>query len=402
MIVWNTLVLALRAIRRNGVRSLLTALGVVIGVASVITMFNLGKSATQSVTDQISTMGPNLLFVRPGMGRRGQGGTRGAAGSFDTADADAIFAEVAGVAVAPGASTSATVVFGNTNYSTSVIGTTNDFLVVRDWTLASGRSFEPGELSSGSPVCVLGQTVVEQLHGEQDPLGARMRVGRVSCLVIGVLEEKGESLGQDQDDVILMPVTAVQRRLMGSPELNNIYVSALEDGSTSRVKADIEALLRQRRGLPPGADDDFHVRDMQELAQTLQGATSTLTSLLAAIAAVSLVVGGIGIMNIMLVSVTERTREIGIRLAIGARAREVLLQFLVEAVVLSTLGGILGIGLGIAGTWIAADHMEMPFVVAYEVVVLSFAVSALIGVAFGFLPARKAAGLDPIDALRHE
>lgn len=400
--VWNAFVLALSAIRRNGVRSLLTALGVVIGVASVIVMVNLGRSATQNVTDQISSMGPNLLFIRSGFGRRTASGTRGAGKALSLDDAQAIASDVRGVTVAPGVSTSATAVYGSANYSTSIIGTDATYLAVRGRSIAKGREFSDAEAGSGAPVCVLGPTVVREVYAGGDPLGTNLRLDRVSCLVIGVLDEKGEAMGQDQDDVILMPLAAVQRRLAGTRDLTDIFVSAATADGTATAKAEIERLLRQRRSIRPGSDDDFYVRDMQELAATLQGTTSTLTSLLAAIAGVSLLVGGIGIMNIMLVSVTERTREIGIRIAIGARAREVLMQFLVEATVLSILGGATGIVLGIVGSYFAATELQMPFVIAYEVVVVAFAVSALIGVLFGFIPARKAARLDPIDALRHE
>jgi putative ABC transport system permease protein len=400
--LWNAFVLALSAIRRNGVRSLLTALGVVIGVGSVIVMVNLGRSATQNVQDQISKMGPNLLFVRAGFGRRGAGGTRGAGKALELADADAILRDVRNVSVAPGASTSSTVVYGNLNHSTSIIGTTVAFFEVRGREVASGRSFTDEEVRSGAPVCVLGNTVVEQLYVDADPVGTRVRIDRASCLVIGVLDDKGETMGEDQDDMVVLPLPAVQRRMLGTRDITDIFVSAQSPDDTARVKAEIEELLRQRRGIAPDQDDDFFVRDMQELAATLEGTTTTLTSLLAAIAAVSLLVGGIGIMNIMLVSVTERTREIGIRIAIGARAREVLMQFLVEATVLSVLGGATGIVLGVIGSYFAAQEMRMPFVIAHEVVLLAFGVSAVIGIAFGFIPARKAAMLDPIDALRHE
>jgi putative ABC transport system permease protein len=384
----NAFILAIAAIRRNGVRSVLTALGVVIGVASVIVMVNLGQSATRNVTDQISKMGPNLLFIRAGFGRRGAGGTRGAGKAITEADAAAIATDVRGVTVAPGATANATVVWGNANYSTSIVGTTAEFFDVRGRAIAEGRSFSDEEVAAGTPVCVLGPTVQREVYAGEDPLGTRLRIDRVSCLVVGVLAAKGEAMGEDQDDVVLMPLAAVQRRMLGTRDLTDIFVSAASADDTARTKT--------------SADDDFFVRDMQELAATLEGTTSTLTSLLAAIAGVSLLVGGIGIMNIMLVSVTERTREIGVRIAIGARAREVLMQFLVEATVLSVLGGATGIVLGIAGSWVATQKLQMPFVIAYEVVGVAFVVSALIGVVFGFIPARKAAHLDPIDALRHE
>ena len=400
--LWGAFGLALGAIRRNGVRSVLTALGVVIGVASVIIMVDLGESATQNVSNQISEMGPNLLFVNAGMGRRGPGGTRGDADALESSDARAIEQQLPDVVVAPASSTQSTLIYRNVNASASVIGTTNAYLTARNRVVEDGRVFTEQELAASAPVCILGTTVAETLFYSEDPIGERVRVGRLSCLIIGILEEKGESMGQDQDDLILMPLTAVQRRLVGNDELSDIYVSAASSGDTAQVKADVETLMRHRRGITASEDDDFHVRDMQELASMLQGTTSTLTTLLAAIAAVSLVVGGIGIMNIMLVSVTERTREIGLRIAIGALASDVLVQFLVEAVVLSILGGLVGIALGVAGSIVVLEEMGMPLVISSNAVVGSFFVSAAIGTLFGYIPARKAAHLDPIDALRHE
>ena len=394
--------LALGAIRRNAVRSFLTALGVVIGVASVIIMVDLGQSATQNVANQISEMGPNLLFVQSGMGRRGPGATRTTADPLRMRDADAIEEGLRDVVIAPASSTQTTVVYGNVNTTVSVVGTTEAYLQARNRGLAKGRVFTAREAESAAPVCVIGQTTAENLFANEDPLGARIRVGRLSCLVIGTLAEKGESMGQDQDDLVLMPLTTIQRRLVGNDELSDIYVSARSASATSQVKSKLETLMRHRRGIGPGEDDDFHVRDMQEIAQMLQGTTSTLTTLLAAIAAVSLLVGGIGIMNIMLVSVTERTREIGLRVAIGALASDVLVQFLVEAVVLSLLGGFCGLVLGVVGTVVLLENMGMPVVVSWDAVAGSFGVSALIGTVFGFIPARKAAYLNPIDALRHE
>jgi putative ABC transport system permease protein len=401
VIIWNTWVLALGAIRRNAARSLLTALGVVIGVASVIAMVDLGKSATLQVTSQISAMGPNLLFVRPTVGM-GPGGVRLAANPFTPDDVAAIASQVEGVAVAPGASATATVAYGNLNAPTSIIGTTNDYFDVRALEIAEGRSFEDREIETGAAVCILGPTVVTNVYGSADPIGSMLRVDATGCHVIGVLAPKGSNQGQDQDDVVLLPLRAVQRRLTGKLDIATIYVAALEDGTSARVKTDMVALLRERRGIHEGETDDFDVRDMAELVQALTSNTETMTALLGAIAAVSLLVGGIGIMNIMLVSVTERTREIGVRLAIGARAREILLQFLVEAVVLSVLGGAVGIALGIGGTWVMVQKLGMPFVVSPEIVSAAFVVSAAVGVLFGYLPAHKAAQLDPIDALRHE
>ncbi len=402
MILWSTVVLALGAIRRNAGRSLLTALGVVIGVGSVIAMVNLGQAAGQQVTANISAMGPNLLFVRPGTTRAATGGTRAEAVPFDPDDVAAIAQGVDGVVVAPGASASATVAYGNLNATTSITGTTNEYFAVRNLALAAGREFEARELATGAPVCILGPTVVTNVYGSAEPLGTTLRVGATSCQVIGVLEPKGSNMGQDQDDAIVMPLRAVQRRLTGKTDIATIFVSAVEDGTSARVKADIVTLLRERRGLRDDEPEDFDVRDMAELASTLESTSATMTALLGAIAAVSLLVGGIGIMNIMLVSVTERTREIGVRLAIGARERDILLQFLVEAIVLSVFGGLVGVALGVGGTYVIVSQLGMPFVVSLEMVLAAFAVSALVGVLFGYLPARKAARLDPIVALRHE
>jgi putative ABC transport system permease protein len=401
--ITDTVSMALSAISRNKTRSVLTALGIVIGVASVIAMVHLGQSATLSVTQEISSMGSNLLVVQPGMHRGAPGGVRQAAPYFEDDDVDTLRSDIFGAYIAPVASSQATAVYGNSNYSTSITGSTNEYLQIRNWEVARGRKFEEDEIKSGAPVCLLGQTLVDNLYiGDQEPLGSSVRVGRVSCQVVGVLEKKGSSMGRDQDEVIIMPFKAVQRRLLGKFEVNSIYVSAKVDGDTDRIKSEIEAILRERRAIREGDDDDFHIRDMEELVQALQNTTGTLTALLGAIAAVSLLVGGIGIMNIMLVSVTERTREIGIRLAIGALARDVLLQFLVEAIVVSALGGLFGVVLGVGATWLITSKLGMPFALSPETILLSFSVSAAIGVLFGYIPARKAAKLNPIEALRHE
>ncbi|MDH3640941.1 MAG: ABC transporter permease [Gammaproteobacteria bacterium] len=399
---FDTLAIALQAIWRNKLRSFLTALGIIIGVASVVAMVHLGQSATRAVTQEIANIGSNLLFVMPGTSRRGPGGVRTPAGPFDIADVATIRNEVTGVRVAPAVSKSATVVFGNANEAITVEGTTNDYFEVRNHAIESGRGFEPGELQSGAAVCIIGATLIEEIYLGQEPLGTTLRIDRTACRVIGVLQEKGSSMGQDRDKTILMPIKAVQRRLVGSLDVHVIYISALVDGTTGRIQDDVESLLRQRRHIRADEDDDFNVRDTQDVAEALAQTTQTLTILLGAIAAVSLLVGGIGIMNIMLVSVTERTREIGIRLAIGARIPDVLTQFLVEAVVLSTFGGIIGLLLGVGGTWLVTSRLNMPFIPAPEIMLLGFSFSVLIGVVFGLIPARKAAALNPIDALRHE
>jgi putative ABC transport system permease protein len=401
-VILSTLSMALRELRRNKLRSLLTMLGIVIGVAAVIALVNIGEGATARVKADIGKLGDNLLIVRPGAARRSISFTQ--APAFKLADAEAIQREVSGVAeVAPTAGTQQLSVWGNQNRQTTVMGVTNAYLDVRGYALAQGRRFASSELSSGRAACLLGATVKRELFGERDPLGEPMRVGKLSCTVIGALAAKGESgIGQDQDDIILMPLRAVQRRLLGDTGVSTIFMSAKSDRSTQSVAAQTESLLRQRRGLSPAQESDFSVRDMQEVADTMSSATGTLTALLGAIGAVSLLVGGIGIMNIMLVNVTERTREIGIRLAIGALASDVLFQFLLEAVVLSALGGVIGIAVGLGLSWSVTRMLSVPFLVQPGILALAFGFSAVVGVLFGFLPARKAASLNPIEALRHE
>lgn len=401
MKAFDTLLMALQAIAGNKMRSFLTMLGVIIGVASVIAMVHLAQSATRSVTDQISSIGSNLLFVGPGT-QRGSGGVRRAARPFEMVDVEALRREIPGISVAPTLSRGATVVLGSANEDMSIEGTTNEYFSVRNHAVVRGREFEPDELIAGAAVCIIGQTVIDEMYGHQEPLGSLLRIGKTACQVIGVLEAKGSSRGQDPDRIILMPIKSVQRRLAGTLDVQMIYISALEDGTSAQVKREVESLLRQRRRVDPAMGDDFWVRDTQDILDAVNETTATMALLLGGIAAVSLLVGGIGIMNIMLVSVTERTREIGIRLAIGARARDVLTQFLVESVVLATLGGLIGVLLGVGGTWLMTSQFNMPFVLSAGVLLLGFGFSITIGVIFGILPARKAALLNPIDALRHE
>jgi len=397
----NALVLAIREIRRNVLRSFLTTLGIVIGVASVIAMVTLGNGVTAKVTADIAKLGNNLLMVRPGQMR---GGGSENVKLFTLADAEAIKRDISSlVAVAPVTLHPVTVVLGNTNWATSVTGTTNEFFTARAWTFSQGRPFTASELRAGKAVCVLGMTVRQKLFGRQDSLGSRMRIHGLSCEVIGLLEAKGQSaMGNDQDDLVVMPLRAVQRRMTGNQDLNMIHVSVAAQTSTEKVAQDIEVLLRERRHLAANENSDFSVMDMKEIVKIMTGTTKVLTGLLGAVAAVSLLVGGIGIMNIMLVSVTERTREIGTRLAIGALEREVLLQFLVEAVVLSSFGGIMGILLAISISLGLANVLEVPFILDLSIIATAFLFSAAVGIVFGYFPARRAARLDPIEALRHE
>jgi putative ABC transport system permease protein len=403
--LWNAIVLALAAIRRNVMRSSLTVLGIVIGVAAVIIMVTLGNGATARVTADISSLGTNMLMVMPGQERRGmEGGVREEAKLFDAADVEALRDEVAGVeAVAPTSSKGMQVIFGNTNWSTTVDGTDNEFLKVRNWRLASGREFSDTELNVGAAVCILGGTVRKELFGGADPVGASLRLQSISCQVIGVLQTKGQSgMGPDQDDLVLTPLRTFQRRISGNRYISSLFVGTRTDADSTKVRSDVERLLRQRRKIQPDQPDDFVVRDPQELISTLTGTTKLLTMLLGAVAAVSLLVGGIGIMNIMLVSVTERTSEIGVRLAIGAFENDVMTQFLIEAVVLSSLGGLTGIAIGLMVSIFGSKALDVPYLPDAKIAVIAFVFSALVGVLFGFVPARKAALLDPIEALRHE
>ncbi len=399
--VWNALLLAWRAIRRNLMRSFLTILGIVIGVSAVITMVTLGNGATQSVRDQIAGMGSNLLIVVPG---QGFGPSSGDAPRFRAVDAEAIRTQVAlAQAVAPTATRRTTAVYGARNWMTAVTGTTNAYFTAGNWRLAAGRTFTDAEVRAGAAVCVIGESVRQNLYGNQNPVGAQVRIGQFSCAVIGLLRSKGQSaMGSDQDDIIVIPLRTVQRRLTGTQDVASIMVSVREGASIDSARNQVLTLMRERRHISEREDDNFRVLDTRQIAETLTGTTRIMTSLLGAVAAVSLLVGGIGIMNIMLVSVTERTREIGIRLAIGALERDVLLQFLIEAVVLASLGGLIGIALATGASIVLARVMQVPYLFSPTINLLAFLFSAAIGVIFGYFPARRAARLDPIEALRHE
>ena len=402
MMVWNALLLGLREIRRNVLRSFLTVLGIVIGVAAVIVIVTLGSGATLQVQQQIGSLGSNMLIIRPGQ-RMGPGMTS-IAPAFTHDDIVAIAREIPGIsAVAPSNAQPVTAIFNNQNWSTSVTGVDNQYFVVRAWPLADGRIFTDSELRAGSAVCIVGATVQRQILNGVEPLGQKLRLNKLSCDIVGVLSAKGQStMGSDQDDAVLVPLRTLQRRVVGNQDVRLIQLSVVNDSATVRVRADLERLLRERRHLARIEENNFMVMDMKEIMATVAGTTRTLTLMLGAVGAVSLLVGGIGIMNIMLVSVTERTREIGIRLAIGALERDVLWQFLIEAVVLSSIGGLLGIVLALGASLALAHGLQVPFVLRPEIIVLSFLFSALVGVIFGYYPARKAARLNPMEALRHE
>ena len=399
--VWNALLLALRELRRNVLRSFLTILGIVIGVASVIIMVTLGSGATVQVSQQIASLGSNVVIIIPGQMGPGRGSS---VAPFNESDAEAIVRDVGDLkAVAPTAAKSVTAIFANKNWSTAVTGTTNDYFTAANWVIERGRIFTDSELRAGKAVCVIGSTVSKELFGVQDPMGNKLRLKNVSCEVIGQMKSKGQSvMGRDQDDLIIMPLRTFQRRIAGNRDISQIQLSVRDESAIDRVKSAIERLMRERRHLAPNEENDFSVMDTRQIAQTLTGTTRILTLLLSAVAAVSLLVGGIGIMNIMLVSVTERTREIGIRLAIGAFERDVLTQFLVEAMVLASFGGLFGVILALAAAAVLAQVLQVPLILNPGIMILAFLFSGAVGVIFGYVPARRAARLDPIEALRHE
>ncbi|MDF0541460.1 ABC transporter permease [Sphingobium sp. H39-3-25] len=399
----TTVILAFRAIMRHKLRSFLTTLGIIIGVAAVVTMVTLGNGATAAVRQQISSLGANILQLRPGQGfGRGGGGPRPP--DFKPEDVTAIANQITGVrAVAPLAQSSGTAIYEGNNWSTTVNGTTAAYFEAQQWKIDSGRLFMPEEEEAGKAVCIIGSTLRANIFRQEDPIGKRFRIKGVSCQVIGLLATRGQGgFGQDQDDVVMMPIKFVQRRFTGNRDISLIMVAVDDAYETSAVQSTLEDLMRERRKIKPGTADNFNVFDTKQISDTLTGTTTILTQIVAAVAAISLLVGGIGIMNIMLVSVTERTREIGIRLAIGAVAREVLMQFLVEAIVLSCLGGIIGLLLALIASIVISPLMQVPFIFDVKVNLLAFLFSAAIGVVFGYFPARRAAALNPIDALRHE
>ena len=400
----NALLIAIKEIRRNILRSILTILGIVIGVASVIAMVMIGDGTTANVTANIKKLGSNMLNVRVGQEKRGAPRDDNSAKPFKIEDITAIKNEVSNLkGVTAENSSMANVVFGNKSNSSLIVGTTNDYFIIKDWEVEQGRIFEEGELSSGKSVCILGTTVVKNLFGDENPIGATIRIKNFPCSVIGVLASKGaSSFGRDQDEVVITPLKMYQRKIQGNLDVSSIIVSVMEEKYIEDAKEQIISLMQDRRAVKVGESDNFHIRDMKDILNTMTSTTKMLTYLLGSIAAISLLVGGIGIMNIMLVSVTERTREIGIRLAIGAMQSEVLLQFLIEAIVLSTWGGIIGIFLGLGVGYGVVQIFELPYIINTQIILISFIFSTLIGVVFGYFPARKAARLNPIDALRYE
>ena len=400
----NALLIAIKEIRRNILRSILTILGIVIGVASVIAMVMIGDGTTANVTANIEKLGSNMLNVRVGQEKRGAPRDDNSAKPFKIEDINAIKNEVSNLkGVTAENSSMANVVFGNKSNSSLIVGTTSDYFIIKDWEVEQGRIFEEGELSSGKSVCILGTTVVKNLFGDENPIGATIRIKNFPCSVIGVLASKGaSSFGRDQDEVVITPLKMYQRKIQGNLDVSSIIVSVMEEKYIEDAKEQIISLMQDRRAVKVGESDNFHIRDMKDILNTMTSTTKMLTYLLGSIAAISLLVGGIGIMNIMLVSVTERTREIGIRLAIGAMQSEVLLQFLIEAIVLSTLGGIIGIFLGLGVGYMVVGIFDLPYIINTQIILISFIFSTLIGVIFGYFPARKAARLNPIDALRYE
>jgi putative ABC transport system permease protein len=410
MTLWTSVRIALGALRAHTLRTTLAMLGIIIGVAAVIAMVAVGAGAQRRIEDQIRSMGSNLIIVLSGAST--SGGIRWGLGTQQTLteeDAKAIAIEVPVVEVAaPSVRGAAQIVFGNANWSTVIQGVTPDYVTAREWQVASGRMFGTEDVDAATKVAVVGETVVRNLFGDADPVGQTIRIKKVPFTVVGLLETKGQSSwGQDQDDVVLIPISTAKRKVLGVSRSNPRSVGAVsvrvrEAALVAEAEGLIRDLLRQRHRLQPGQEDDFSVRVLTEMFAAQEESARVMTMLLAAIASVSLLVGGIGIMNIMLVSVTERTREIGLRMAVGARGRDILTQFLVEAVTLSLAGGLVGIGVGILGSYTIASFAAWTTDLSPDAIALAFGFSAAVGVFFGFYPARKASRLDPIEALRYE
>jgi putative ABC transport system permease protein len=401
---------ALRALAANTLRSILTMLGIIIGVAAVITMIAVGQGATNRVQEQMKGLGSNIMLVLPGGATAGGvrlGAQTGQALTED--DALAIAKDIPEVQVAaPSMRTGAQVVAGNSNWSTSVLGTTNDYMEAREWPLSSGRGFEAAEMQGSAKVAIIGQTTAQQLFGEADPMDQVVRVKKIPVTIIGVLDKKGQnSMGQDQDDIIIVPISTYRNRIQGGSggklkRIGSVSVKVKEGQSMKAAEEGIKELLRQRMKVQPGADEPFSIRNLTEILQAQEASSRIMTMLLAAVAGISLIIGGIGIMNIMLVSVTERTREIGLRMAVGARGKDILAQFLIEAVTLSLIGGAIGVLIGAIATWAVGQFAGWQVSMTLASIVLSTVFSAVVGVFFGFYPARRASKLLPIQALRYE
>jgi putative ABC transport system permease protein len=399
----NALIQALEEIKRNIFRSLLTALGIIIGIASVVAMVNIGQSASKTITGSISKLGSNNLFIIPGQ-IKGPGGRTHNAPLFDLKDVSILKKSIYTIdAISPLEAVSVLSIYKNRNYSTMLRGINNDFFKIKDYHLKNGEFFNKSDLSAGKNKCIIGETVYDKLFVDKNAIGKIINLNKFSCEIVGVLKAKGaDTFGRDQDDVIFAPIKFVQRRFTGSNKINLMVASVKEKIPLKLAKAQIAKILRQIRNIKKGDEDNFSIRDLTALLNTLKKITSTLTLMLGAVAAISLIVGGIGIMNIMLVSVTERTREIGVRMAVGATKNDILSQFLIESAVLSSIGGIIGIILGVTISYFVEKFMHLDFVFNIEIMIIATLFSIFIGVVFGFIPARKAANLNPIDALRYE
>jgi putative ABC transport system permease protein len=400
----NAFLQALREIRRNLMRSLLTAVGIVIGIASVIAMVNIGKGASQSITQSVEQLGSNTLYIMPGQ-RRGPGSRGAVEKPFKKKDLETLRSSIYALnAISPVESGSMTVIYKEQNYRTNIRGVENEYFQIQNWKTQEGREFAKNELRTGQNVCILGESVIKNLSmSPKSIIGNKIRLKNFSCEVIGVLEAKGaNTFGHDQDDVVLVPFTLFQRRIGGSDNIHLMMAEVKENVPLEEARIQIERVLRERRHIEKDDEDDFQVRSMTALLDTISQVTTVLTVMLGAVAAISLVVGGIGIMNIMLVSVTERTREIGIRMAVGAMAKDILIQFLIESIVLSGLGGIVGIMTGMLITFGAATWLDIALVIDPFMTMVALVFSMLIGIVFGIIPARKAASMNPIDALRYE
>ena len=407
MSIVNLFRIAWRALLRNKLRAFLTMLGIIIGVASVITMVAIGQGSKQSIRDQLTGMGANMINIRPSSNITVGGGARLGASNLQTLkveDVDAIKKNAHFItAISPGVTANGQAINGSLNWPTSMQGVSTDYLSIRDWQLRDGVNFTENDVKTSAKVCLLGQTVVTNIFAGEDPIGKVIRFGNVPIKVIGVLSVKGvNAFGQDQDDVILAPYTTVQKRILAITYIQTIYASVVDEKSSDTATAEVTAILRRQHKLKAGEDDDFSIRNQAELISTITSTSQLLTVLLAAIASITLLVGGIGIMNIMYVSVTERTKEIGLRMSIGARGVDILLQFLVEAILISITGGVIGVLLGITSSQLVNTILKWPILVSGSSIILSFTVCAVTGVFFGYYPAQKASRLDPIDALRYE